>query len=79
MTARAAYRGDAPDRWGHGFLSRHASVRGMAMGQATGVAAAMALKGDLRFHDVSGEALVEKLARQGVGGIAGRKLGAMQE
>jgi hypothetical protein len=51
----------------------------MAMGQATGVAAAMALKGDLRVHDVSGEALAEKLARQGVGGIAGRKLRAMQE
>jgi hypothetical protein len=60
-----------------------ASVRGMpqcmAMGHATGVAAAVALEEQLRVQDVNGDALAEKLARQGVAGIAGRKLGAMQE
>ncbi|MFV1442096.1 FAD-dependent oxidoreductase [Phaeobacter sp. JH20_30] len=55
-----------------------ASVRGMpqcmAMGQATGVAAAMALEGALRVQDVNGAALAGELARQGLAGIADRKL-----
>ena len=56
-----------------------ASVRGMpqcmAMGQATGVAAAMALEGALRVQDVNGEALAGVLKQQGMAGIAGRALG----
>jgi hypothetical protein len=55
-----------------------ASVRGMpqcmAMGQATGVAAAMALEAALWVQDVNGEALAEKLAGQSVAGIADQKL-----
>ena len=57
-----------------------ASVRGMpqcmAMGQATGVAAAMALKGALRVQDVNCETLAGVLQQQGMAGIAGRTLGA---
>lgn len=55
-----------------------ASVRGMpqcmAMGQATGVAAAMALKAALRVQEVNGAALAGELARQGLAGISDRKL-----
>ena len=55
-----------------------ASVRGMpqcmAMGQATGVAAAMALKGALRVQDVNGETLAAELVRQGLAGLADRTL-----
>jgi hypothetical protein len=57
-----------------------ASVRGMpqcmAMGQATGVAAAMALERALRVQDVNGETLAGVLQQQGMAGIAGRTLGA---
>lgn len=57
-----------------------ASVRGMpqcmAMGQATGVAAAMALEDALRVQDVNGEALAGVLQQQGMAGIAGRTFGA---
>ncbi|MGB3316067.1 MAG: FAD-dependent oxidoreductase [Albidovulum sp.] len=56
-----------------------ASVRGMpqcmAMGQATGVAAAMALAEAARVQNVDGVALAGELARRGVAGIAGHKLG----
>jgi hypothetical protein len=59
-----------------------ASVRGMpqcmAMGQATGVAAAMALEGALRVQDVNGEVLAGVLMQQGMEGIAGRTLGAVE-
>ena len=43
----------------------------MVMGQATGVAAAMAVAEQLRVQDINGDALAENLARQGVAGIAG--------
>jgi hypothetical protein len=49
----------------------------MAMGQATGVAAAMALEGALRVQDVNGETLAGVLQQQGMAGIAGRTLGAV--
>ncbi|MFV1907000.1 FAD-dependent oxidoreductase [Phaeobacter gallaeciensis] len=53
-----------------------ASVRGMpqcmAMGQATGVAAATTLKVGKRIQDLDGVALSIELARQGVSGIANR-------
>lgn len=55
-----------------------ASVRGMpqcmAMGQATGVAAAMALEGALHVQEVNGAALAAELVRQGLAGITDRKL-----
>lgn len=55
-----------------------ASIRGMpqcmAMGQATGVAAAMALEGALQVQEVNGAALAAELFRQGLAGIADRKL-----
>lgn len=57
-----------------------ASVRGMpqcmAMGQATGVAAAMALEGALRVQDVDDETLAGVLQQQGMAGTAGRTPGA---
>lgn len=59
-----------------------ASVRGMpqcmAMGQATGVAAAMVLEGALRVQNVNGEILAGVLMQQGMAGIAGRTLGAVE-
>jgi hypothetical protein len=52
-----------------------ASIRGMpqcmAMGQATGVAAAMALKGAARVQDLDSVALTGNLARHGVAGGSG--------
>ena len=52
-----------------------ASVRGMpqcmAMGQATGTAAAMAVRGGLRVQEVSHAALVEALIGQGINRIGG--------
>ena len=55
-----------------------ASVRGMpqcmAMGQATGVAAAMALAGSSDVQDINGGALSMQLSAQGLTGIAGQHL-----
>ena len=50
-----------------------ASVRGMpqcmAMGQATGTAAALALTGGCAVQDIDTEQLVDELVRQGVHGL----------
>ena len=55
-----------------------ASVRGMpqcmAMGQATGTAAGMALAGEIAVQDVNAAALVEALQRQGLRGLGGEPL-----
>ena len=55
-----------------------ASVRGMpqcmAMGQATGTAAAIALDRGIPVQDVDASELIEALQRQGVRGIGGESL-----
>ncbi|NNE78841.1 MAG: FAD-dependent oxidoreductase, partial [Silicimonas sp.] len=55
-----------------------ASVRGMpqcmAMGQATGTAAAMAIASDQPVQDIDTDALVSALQRQGVHGLGGEPL-----
>ena len=60
-----------------------ASIRGMsqcmAIGQATGVAAVMALKGAARVQKVDSVALTGNLARHGVAGIADQKLAEILE